>query len=223
MPFLSGILLVTVFLQFVLLGAPALFLALAIPYAILRLRDTKNDKQDSQLGIKAALYFFFSVGILLFVSGLTTIVVDLLLESKALDLQPRDRFAPPGLPPAPVPNPGLSDGQRTGLALMVAGVVIALLHLGLVKAMTNDSRSLATRRIFAGSRFAIHGIVIVMAFTSLLIVLFQKDFGPKDLRKALFGVLLVWIPSWALHLVLVAYYSRQLYEPTRTGGTWEVD
>jgi hypothetical protein len=98
---------------------------------------------------------------------------------------------------------------------------VTLLHLVLVKSMTNDSRSYAARRMFAGWRLAVHGLVVVFALAALMMVLFQKDFGDKELRKAFFGMLLVWFPSWVLHLVLVGFYSRQLYTPSRTGDEWE--
>jgi hypothetical protein len=186
-------------ITYILLLAPFPLIALAIPYAILRYRDSRSERPDPQLGIKAALYFFFSLGIVLFLEGLTIIVVDLLLET---------RQQPPGQ--------GLTPNQRSGLGMIVAGLVVTLLHLVLVKTMTDD-RAVATRRIFAGARLALHGMIVVIAFTALLVIVFQKDFGPKEVRKALFGVLLVWIPSWILHLVLVSFYSRRLYEPSRSG------
>jgi hypothetical protein len=185
-----------------------LVLSLAVPYVVLRLRDSRSEKPDPQIGIKSALYFFFSVGILLFLNGLTALVVDLLVNT-----------------PAKVPGQGLTYMQRLSLAFMTSGALFALLHLGLVKATTND-RDRAPRRIFAGWRLAIHGIVVIFTTTILLVILFQKDFGGeamKDARKALLGTLLVWVPSWILHLVLVGVYSMPRYEPSRSSGgvDWE--
>jgi hypothetical protein len=181
-------------------------LSFAIPYAILRMRDTRSEKPDPQVGLKSAMYFFFSLGIMLFLFGLTMLVVDLIA---------RDR---PELPPGMRRDEGLNETQRVSLALMVAGLIFTLLHLGLVKAMTND-RNPASRRMFAGWRSVIHGLVILVVVTVLLVIYFQKDFGGEGtlrVRKQLWATLLVWTPSWILHLVLLWFYSRPLYEPSRT-------
>ncbi len=191
---------------------PFLCLGLAIPYAILRLRENREDRADPQVGLKVALYYFFSVGIILFLLGMTVIVVDLMLEEDRQARGAMARVVPAGQ--------GLNQTQRIGLGLIVAGLVVALLHLALVKSMTNDRNSLTARRIFAGWRFAIHGIVIVVAFTVLTAVLFQRDFGDRSLRKSMFGILLIWVPSWVLHLILLGVYSRQLYEPPRHREEW---
>jgi hypothetical protein len=193
----------------------------AIPYLVLRLRDSRNEKQDPQLGLKAALYFLFSVGVLLFLYGLTTLVVDLLLD--------RQFFRPRvigGVPGAPAAQKGLTPMQRIALALIIAGVVVSLLHLGLVKLITDD-RALPARRMFAGWRLVIHSIVIVTTFTTLMILLLLKVEGANgekvltELRKMMFGVLLVWIPSWVLHLVLLWFYSKPLFVPVRAVDTWD--
>jgi hypothetical protein len=86
-------------------------------------------------------------------------------------------------------------------------------HFGVLKTITNDRKSLAPRRILVGCRFAIHGAVVAAAFTGLIMVLFQEDFGEENLRNSLFAVLLVWIPSWVMHLGLLLVYSRKLFEP----------
>src|SRR5262245_43032249 len=59
---------------------PLALLGLAIPYAVIRFRDARGESQDPQVGIKCALYFFFSLALLLFETGLTIIVVDLMLD-----------------------------------------------------------------------------------------------------------------------------------------------
>jgi hypothetical protein len=174
-------------------------LSLAVPYVVLRMRDARSERPDPQLGLKAAMYFFFSLGIMLFLSGLTTLVVDLLVDEGRM------------------PGGGLTEAQRISFAFMVAGLIFTLLHLGLVKSMTND-RNPAARRMFMGWRMAIHGLVILSVITALLVIYFQKEFGGPGtlkLRKSLWGVLLVWLPSWILHLVLLWVYSRPLYEPRR--------
>jgi hypothetical protein len=208
-------LLVTSLTTVILIGFAFSLPSFAVPYLILRLRDSRNDRADTQLGLKSALYFLFSMGIILFIYGLTALVVDLLLDHRVFNN-----------PPLPiVPQKGLTQMQRIGIALIVAGLVVALLHLALVKLITQD-RAVAVRRMFAGWRLIIHSIVVVSAFTVLMIVLLMKDENEGvhrslvETRKMMFGVLLVWVPSWILHLVLLAYYSRPLYEPSRDFGTW---
>jgi hypothetical protein len=182
----------------VILGV--VLLSFAIPYAVLRIRDIRSERPDPQIGMKAAMYFFFSIGIMLFLTGLTVLVVDLIVSP--------DRRG----------QTGLTENQRTSLALMVSGVLFAIIHLVLVKAATND-RNPAARRIFAGWRMAIHGMTVISLVTALLVIYFQKDFGGEGTlrtRKTLWGMILIWVPSWVLHLVLVWFYSRPLYEPSRS-------
>src|SRR5205085_1642989 len=61
---------------------PFILPGLAIPYAVLRARDSR-EHPDSQLGLKVGLYYFLSVGILQLLSGLTVISVDLLTREDA--------------------------------------------------------------------------------------------------------------------------------------------
>jgi hypothetical protein len=185
--------------------APFLLLALAVPYAILRLRDGSSGPPDPHLGLRAGLYFFFSAAVIVALNGLTIIAVDLMIEKKAAPAAPAFRPQPAPALVEEWPNPA----QRIGMALVLSGFVFAVLHLLLVKVMTDDRKGLATRRIFAGWRFAIHGLVVLFAFTAQVTVLFQKDFGDAQTRNALWGLLIVWVPSWAIHLALVSMYSRR--------------
>lgn len=222
--FFSGALLAGFFVY--LLLAPFLLLALAIPYAILRMRDAPNEFHDPQIGLKAALYFFMSAAVIVFLNGLTIIAVDVLTERKL----------PPAMIPTPVPAPvfpgqvqpggmpnvarpappakgssWITPARRTGAALVVAGLVLAAAHLLLIKTTTNDARWPATRRQFTGWRFAIHGLVVMIAFIAMVVILFQEDFGDFETLKSLFGILLVWVPSWVVHYFLLRRYTRQPY------------
>jgi hypothetical protein len=183
---------------YVLAVAPMLLLGLAIPYAVIHLRGQPGLQRDPQVGIKVALYYFLSISILLLLTGLSVLVVDALVE------------AGPGRAGALAARGGdMRQAQRTGWALVVCGTVLTLLHLLLVKGATNDHDWPATRRVFVGWRFAIHGLVVVGAATALTIVLFQKDMGDEQLRKTLTGILIVWVPSWAIHLILLRYLRDQ--------------
>jgi hypothetical protein len=171
---------------------PISLLALAFPYAVLYLRDSRNEDRDPEIGLKAALYFVFSLSILLVLSGLTIIIISLLLESEPFG-----------------PNRSLSafpQEVRAGFAMMVSGFAIGLFHFVVILGFTNDRRFPATRRVFVGWRLAIHSVVVLVAFTWLVIQVFQERVSWEEL-KPMFGILLVWGPSWLIHLLLMRFYG----------------
>jgi hypothetical protein len=189
------------FLQFTLLGSvvwitliPFVLLGLAIPYIVLRARDSR-EHPDPQLGLKAALHYFLSVSLLLLLTGLTVIAVDLLTREDA-------------------PRGQVEDYEviRTGVALASSGAAFAFLHFILLTG-TDDRRNPIARRTFTGWRFAIHGLVVVSCVTTCLVIVLQKDFKWQTV-KGLLGVLLVWFPSWIVHLALL-WVRATGYRPER--------
>jgi hypothetical protein len=184
----------------VVLLLPNLLMGLAIPYAVLRLRDAKGDPEP-QAGFKAALYFFFSMSLMLVITGLTIIVVDLVLTTDFGLGAPRRQLRDP------LPN----DAQRTAFGLMISGGLFTLIHFICILTLTDRPFSSPVRRMFIGWRFAIHGVIVMFAVTALLVVLFQKDPGFNEglsqFRRFLIGVLLVWAPSWFVHFVLLRVSS----------------
>ena len=191
--FLSGFMIALALLPVALLG-------LAIPYAVLYVKDRRNEDHDSEIGLKSALYFMLSLSILLILTGLTILVVDFLLEDKRAQV------------PTPRPSGEFSPVQRNAFALMVSGFAIGLFHLVVILGFTNDRRYPATRRVFVGWRLAICSLVVLIAFTVLVVQVFQKDVRWDDL-KPVFGTLLVWGPAWLIHLLLM-----RLYGTNPTGG-----
>jgi hypothetical protein len=174
------------FVPFVLLG-------LAIPYAVLRGCDSR-EQPDSQLGLKTALHYFLSVGILQFLTGLSVIAVDLSTRTDRQDAQ------------------GDYDAIRMGAALAAVGAAFAFLHLVLL-VLTNDDSKPVVRRTFTGWRFAIHGLVVLSSATAWMVIIAQKNSTWKDV-KPYAALLLVWFPSWVLHLILL--WKRALgYRPER--------
>ncbi len=171
---------------------PAL-LALAVPYAVLALRDSRSVVRDPQVGWKAVLYFMFSLCILLALAALTLLVVDLLAD----DVPSRRRL------PAP---PRMSAQQRTALALLTSAIAVGLVHLGLIHFASNTRLFPDTRRVFVGCRLAVHALVVLGSFTMVLYQLYQPIVDREALRPP-FGVLLVWGPSWVCHLVLLRIYT----------------
>src|SRR5207247_2518708 len=132
----------------------------------------------------SALYFMYSFSILLCLTGLTIIVIDYLLADQRA---------------ARVSNPlsDFSEAQRTGFAMIVSGLAIGLFHLVYILGFTNNRSFPATRRVFLGWRLAINSLVVLIAFTVLLIQVFQTKTTFDDL-KTVFGTLLVWGPSWLI-------------------------
>jgi hypothetical protein len=234
MDFISGFALMGVLAYGVIL-APLLFLALALPYAVLRLTDAQNRHPDPQLGFRAAQHFFFSLGVLLALAGLSTIVVDIIQQ--VLEPPRGGMAAPPqfGQPPRPAPRPRSeipNDAQRTGAALILSGVLFAGLHLVFLLPLSRERRPSPTRRVFLGCRFAVHGLVVLFSLTGLLVVLFQRsdpnrDAVLMDMRNAFIGILLVWLPSWAIHFMLLRLASvppsppRRRYEEDEEDDDWE--
>src|SRR5438128_1314873 len=90
---------------------PYVLLGLAIPYAVLYMRDSRNEEHDAEIGLKSALYFMLSLSILLILTGLTIIVVDFLEDNRATG-------------PGSRPFSDFTRGQRNGFAMMVSGFAI---------------------------------------------------------------------------------------------------
>jgi hypothetical protein len=171
---------------------PTLLLGLAIPYAVLRMREGKTGETDPQIGLKSALHFFCSAGILMVLFGLTIIFIDLFLR------EDRPRGAPPDE----------SRAIRTGVGIMVSGFCFAVLH-GLLLTGTNDRKLPATRRAFTGARFAIHGMVVLFSLTALIVSLCLPNLDFRTLKPYL-ATLLVWGPSWIVHMILLIVGTPRL-------------
>jgi hypothetical protein len=186
---------------------PFALLGLAIPYAVLKMRDARAEEHDPEIGLKSALYYIFSLSILLILLGLTILVVDALKDtgSKATTRavrRPGD-FDPSPPPPA---KKEFNQAQRTGAAFMVSGFAVSVFHLVLIFGFTNDRAFPAAKRVFVGWRFAICALTVLVAFTVLVWQVFQEDVKFDDLKEVL-GVLLVWAPAWLVHLVLMRVYG----------------
>jgi uncharacterized membrane protein len=178
-------------LAWAVVAIPVLLLSLAVPYAILRLRDNRSRTPDPQLGFKVAMHYFFSVAILLILFGLTAVVVDLV----ASDGDPR-------FDPNPEPFP--TEVQRAGFGMILSGAVFAVIHFFCLLTTATNPFTSPVRRTFLGCRLAVHGLIVMTAVTALLIGFFLRDSGGGNhLRRVIFGVLMVWTPSWMVHLVLL--------------------
>jgi hypothetical protein len=186
---------------------PAL-LALAIPYAVLALRDSRSVVRDPQVGWKAVLYFTFSLCILMALFAVTLLVFDFLTTTSSTPRTPALTPATaggPGFLPSPRRSPSpplLSEQQRTAFAILTSAVLVGLVHLFLILFGSNSRRFPAARRVFVGSRLAVHSLVVLGAFTVLVYQLYQPSVDIDHL-KIPFAILIVWVPSWLCHLVLL--------------------
>jgi hypothetical protein len=201
-----------VFSSSIFLGViPFILFSLAIPYAVLRLQNV--EPVDPQLGSKVGLQYFFSVALMIMITGLTIMAVDLSMRDELFGI------APPPPPPQPMgfrpkADPADKDlfnsAQRTGFAMVLSGLLLGAVHVVVAFALTDRAHWLRVRRTFVGWRFAIHGIVVMFSFTVLVILLLRKDFGEPATFRAIRGflaVLAVWIPSWIVHVALLKLYA----------------
>src|SRR5215210_7319199 len=79
---------------------------LAVAYVALRVRDSRAEPPDPQLGFKAACYAFLTAGVLLALTGVSISVIDLLGD--AMDPNPAGQQPqPPAFNPkfGPMPPP----------------------------------------------------------------------------------------------------------------------
>lgn len=181
-----------------------LLLSLCVPYIVLRLREAQQKVHDPQLGTKVVLQYFFSVSLLLALTGAAILVGNLL----QVEMEP------------------WNEVQRTATALILVGVAFAMLHGAMLVRGTNNRQWTAAARFYSGWRFAIHGFVVIGASAWLLPLLFSSDPRPVDARdlvsikeRYLFGTLLTWGPSWLLHLGLLWWHSTRPMVPADV--SWE--
>jgi hypothetical protein len=181
-------------------------LSLAIPYLILRYQDARSPDPDPHLGMKAVLYFVFSLGVMLALLGLTVLLSDALEQSDLFNDSPSHVRDLPG-PRRSSSADDWREAQRQGSALLLAGIAVSLLHLVLILVSTNDLRRPGVRRVYIGYRLAAHGLVNLGAFTMLLWLLFDKNVRWASICPPL-AALIIWGPSWVVHLVLLRFAAR---------------
>lgn len=170
---------------------PLALVGLAVPYVTARMRE-RTGQLDPHIGVKTAHWFFFTTGIFLMLSGLTFICVELM----EIDNRPRGgAFMGVRAPFTEAP------AVRIGLALIITGGIFALLHR-LLLLTTNDAQMPQVRRAFAGLRFIVSGLVVLISMAVFLSILLQVRSEFSQI-KPLLGVMIVWVPSWFLHLAFL--------------------
>ncbi len=185
------------FAMFFILAAPTLFLGLALPYGILRIRDAFSPTPDPMLGAKTALHFFLSLGILQMLIAFTIVVVEFMVATREVE--------------------HFSRSQRIALALGTSGILFTIFHLLFLLRLPADNPNVSPRRVFLGWRLAIHGLVVLFSFTALMVLVLRSERMAeidKENLKALVGVLIVWTPSWIVHLGMMIITPRS-FRPQR--------
>lgn len=176
-------------MSFLLMAIPFALTLLAAPYMVLRFWFARAEEQDPQVGLKCALYFILSLGVLMFLGGLNILVYDLVGRGnwfeKAGDLL--SKF----------------DGtHRAACSFMLSGFVFAFFNLVLILGYTNQSRFPETGRVFVGARFAVHSLIVLAATTMVIFLIFQEIVPTGALEFSL-SVLMVWGPAWLIHLIML--------------------
>lgn len=186
---------------------PLVLLALAIPYAVARLRT--DGQADPQLGLKVALYFFISASMLLALSGLTMIASDLMARD-ASQTRSAEEGSYGGPPIGSRSEGGFNATCRTGVALMISGILGWVVHHVMVKRTTVAGRS-RIHRTFVGFRFAIIGVALFGTLTLLIVLMLQENAFRKPAFNTVRGVIgsvIVWLPAWLIHLGLFFQATR---------------
>lgn len=197
---------------------PIIVICLAYPYMALRLRDSREEKRDPELGIKTAYYLILSAAILLILFGLTISAIDVMdgtLEKRNRPQpQPQAQFQQQQRDPF---ERIITDAaQRTAWGMTVSGLLFALTSMLLLKMGTNDIHYPSAKRVFVGGRLAFVGIVVMIAVTALIILFFQKEVPRKEPYEVIIAVLMVWAPALAVHIFLMRLYASQPYYDDRT-------
>lgn len=204
--------------------APLALLALAAIYISLRIRDSRSETPDPELGVKSAFYTFLSGGVLLALSGLTISATDFLNDALSDDkpnqqfqqpqFGPQPKFGP--MMPAPRPQPQREDpfdrvSQRVAWPLVISGVLFACVSMLLVVGGTNNANFPSVRRAFGGLRMVIGGFNVMAGVTVAIVLLFQKDVA--DLRAFSIAIALVgiWFPAAAIELFLLKKAGKLPY------------
>lgn len=197
---------------------PTILMVFALVYVALRVRDAKAETPDPDLGLKAAYWFLYTLGILILHVGLMVLFSHWFQQ--IVSTNNRNQFQNP-VPmgkagfPAPVPVPVASDEwsaeSRTGWALILAGGLTSGAFFMIGAFGTRDSQWPTVRRVFVGGRLAIAGMFTIFAFVALVVLQFQKDVPPGGLFPTTLATLAVWVPSLAIHIFLFRWGGDPAY------------
>ncbi len=187
---------------------PSILMLVALVYVALRVRDAKAEHPDPELGLKTAYWLLYTIGIVIAHFGLTVLATHGLQLLEITGPAMRGGFG--GMPFARA-NDSWSPASRTGWALVLAGSAIAIAFYLIGSIGTRDREWPYVRRVFTGSRIAIAGLVVTIAFTFLFVMQFQKDIPPGGIYETALASLAVWLPSLAIHVFLFRWGGTPAY------------
>ncbi len=198
---------------------PIFFIMGAAIYIILRVRDARGSLQDPQLGVKFALHLLITIAAIIAINGTATIFGDLL--SMAADEQPFGYPAGQGMgfgrTSTAQSTEFPSEIARMGFGMLVAGIVMAGAEVWLLYTRTNERKWPMTRRIFAGSRLLIHGLVVTALLTLSFMVAFSSvesaSMFTQSLMFTALGHLAVWTAALAIDFTLLQIFTKQANIP----------
>jgi hypothetical protein len=200
MPFDNGLLMGVGFAGLMFFAAFVLGPSLVVPYVILKIRDGRNPQPDAYLGFKTGVHFLLSVSLMMFLAGVSSLLVDMISGSS--------------MPPGFRRGPTLEYG--TGMALSVAGAIFTGAFYAVLRTATDDSSRPTAARTYAGVRLVVCALVVMSVFTGWLQDIFLNDsfFGRTGRTAA--AVLLVWVPALAAHVVLMVIHARHRHTDRET-------
>jgi hypothetical protein len=207
-----------------------LILVMGLAYALLRYRDAHNPVKDPHIGIKTALHYFLTTSVFMVLIGASFVAHDVMTKGAKKAIREANQAKPVK---AEEDDEFMTRQVRSGLAMATTGGAFALLNFVLLLISTNDLRWPMARRVFVGYRFAIHSLVVILIVSFLINLLFENPYpkGADDKQKESIdrdqhlkymewlSFLVVWGPSWILHLILLRLYSAQAVTPAASGSS----
>ena len=171
----------------------AALLALVIPfivYVIARWRANREQRVDSQLGIKVALGYFAVLGLQLALMGLTMLFYGFL---------------------STMPSDEKGEIYRTAFGLIVPAMIVLAVHMGLL-GRTNQEEFPGVRRLMLGFNLVLTGTFGFIALVMAFIALFGKG-NAGELGRISGAMVLVYGSAWAAVGVQFGRVVLGGYEP----------
>jgi hypothetical protein len=194
-------------------------LGIVFPYLALRVRDAGSDRPDPDLGAKVAYHFFLSVGVLTLLFGAANLTVALMIP--LVDYPPgyrevglADRMLSKWAEPSRhhLAWPIMFDGW----AMISTGLTLGCGSAALIHLTTNVRSWPAVRRVFAGWRLVVVGMVVALAvfdLNQIAVDYFLRGDKPYNLGRLQVSLALLGVfgPAFGVHVWLMRRYSRLPY------------
>ncbi len=195
---------------------PSFLMLVSLIYVALRVRDARNEHPDPELGLKTVYWLLYTIGIVLVHMGFTVLVSHWLSE---LELTGPARMGRGAFGRGNFADDEWSSASRTGWALVASGSMTTIAFYLIASLGTRNREWPTVRRVFTGGRIAVAGLIVIVTFTFLMVMQFQKDLPPGGIYETSLAAFAVWLPSLAIHVFLFRWggtpkYHVQLDEPS---------